>query len=71
MLAVTFQFHDEIYVRVRLKDGECCDMLYVEQGLRQACVLVQLLSNMCFAATRSSEALRRVAEKHLIADATI
>ena len=48
-----------------LEGGECSDMLGVEQGLRQGCVLAPLLFNMFFMA------VLRVAEKFFIADAAI
>ena len=50
---------------VRLDDGECSDKFDVGQGLRQGCVLAPLLFSMFFTA------VLRVAEKRLLADATI
>ena len=50
---------------MRLDDGECSDMFEVGQGLRQRRVLAPLLFNMFL------KAVLRVAEKRLIAYATI
>ena len=48
---------------VGLDDGVCSGLFAVEQGLRQECVLVPLLSNICFAAVINVVKTRLIADK--------
>ena len=50
MILVIRQFHDGMRACVRLDDRVCSGWFTVEQGLRQGCVLVPLLSNIFFVA---------------------
>ena len=50
MISVVRQFHDGMRACVRLDDRVCSRWFAVEQGLRQGCVLAQLLFNIFFAA---------------------
>ena len=65
MLTVIRQFHDSMRACVRLDDGECSDMFDLKQGLRQECVLVPLLFNVC------STGVLPVAEERFAADKAI
>ena len=50
MIKVIRQFHDGMRACVRSDDGRCSEWFEVAQGLRQGCVLSQLLFNVFFAA---------------------
>ena len=59
------QFHDGMWARVRMDDGELLEWFEVTQGLRQGCVLSPLLFNI-FAAVMMEVVLRRFSEDDTI-----
>lgn len=50
LLAVKHQFYDGMRGRTRMNDGTCSDWFDMGQGLRQGCILKQLVLNLFFAA---------------------
>ena len=50
MIDVIHQFHDGMWARVHMDDGELSEWFEATQGLRQVCMLSPLLFNIFFAA---------------------
>ena len=67
MIDVIRQFHDGMRARVHMNDGELSEWFEVTQGLRQGCVLSQLLFNIFFAAVMEV-VLQRFSEDYTILD---
>ena len=65
MLAVIRQFHDRMKACVRPGNGVYSDWFEVEQGIRQGCVLSQLLFDILFA-DELTVGLRRFSKNNVI-----
>ena len=68
MLTVIRQFHEGMRARVRTDDGEHSEWFDVTLGLRQACVLSPLLSNISFAAVTRAVVVRFSDDADIVRD---